>query len=153
TKEAGLSHPIYAMGLNFGDIDNDGWMDFYAATGNPNLATVVPNLMYRNVGGKSFENVTYSGGFGNLQKGHGVAFGDLDNDGDQDLFEELGGGWTGDVAASALFLNPGNSNHWITLRLTGTASNRSAIGARIKVVAETPSGRREIDLTAGSGGS
>ncbi len=102
----------------------------------------MPNLMFRNDGGERFEDVTTAGGFGHLQKGHGVAFADLDNDGDQDVFLEVGGAFPGDVFPSALFENPGHGNHWITLALVGTESNRGAIGARIKVTIEEPGGSR-----------
>src|SRR5713101_6602951 len=90
--------------------------------------------MFRNDGGKRFQDVTSFGGFGNLQKGHGVSFGDLDNDGDQDIYENMGGAVSGDVYHNVLYQNPGNSNHWITLKLEGVLSNRAAIGARIRVV-------------------
>jgi hypothetical protein len=88
-----------------------------------------------------------------LQKGHAVAFGDIDNDGDQDIFAEMGGWLPGDKFQSAFFENPGHGNHWIPLRLEGFRSNRAAIGARIKVTVETTEGRRDIYVTAGSGGS
>ncbi len=82
-----------------------------------------------------------------------MAFADLDNDGDQDVFIVLGGAYTGDRARSALFLNPGNRNHWITLKLEGIKSNRAAIGARIKVTVATPNGPRSVYKTVNSGGS
>ncbi len=141
------------MGCNFGDLDNDGWLDFYAGTGNPDFRTLVPNRMFRNDAGRSFQDVTTSGGFGHLQKGHGVAFGDLDNDGDQDVYLKVGGAFSGDLFHSALFENPGHGNHWITLRLIGDRDNRAAIGARVKAVVEDASGPRTIYATVGSGGS
>ena len=106
-----------------------------------------------NAEGKFFQDVTTAGGFGHLQKGHAVAFADLDNDGDQDVFIVLGGAYPGDRARSALFLNPGNRNHWITLKLEGTKSNRIAIGARIKLTVATARGPRFIYKTVNSGGS
>ncbi len=153
TVEAGLYKIIHAMGLNFGDLDNDGWLDFYAGTGDPDLATLIPNLMYRNNGGKSFQDVTTSGGFGMLQKGHGIAFGDIDNDGDQDIYSVVGGAYTGDTAYSQLFLNPGHGNHWITLKLEGKESNRIALGARIKVNTLEGGKPRAIYKTVSTGAS
>jgi hypothetical protein len=82
---------VLAMGSNYGDLDNDGFLDFYLGTGTPDLTMLIPNRMFRNAGGKSFQDVTSSGGFGHLQKGHGVSFGDIDNDGDQDIYEDMGG--------------------------------------------------------------
>ena len=90
-EELGLHRAMLPMGSNFGDIDNDGWLDFYLGTGDPMLQSLMPNLMFHNVGGKRFEDFTAQSGLGHLQKGHGVAFADFDHDGDQDLFHQLGG--------------------------------------------------------------
>ncbi len=51
--------------------------------------------MFRNDQGRTFQDVTTSGGFGNLQKGHGIAFADIENNGNEDVFEELGGAFPG----------------------------------------------------------
>ncbi len=152
TEEAGLRRVMYAMGTNYGDLDNDGWLDFYVGTGAPNLRAMVPNRMFRNDAGR-FQDVTVSGGFGHLSKGHGVAFGDIDADGDQDVYEVIGGAVQADIGRDALWENPGHGNAWITLRLEGVRANRSAIGARIRVDVDTPTGRRDIYALAGSGGS
>jgi hypothetical protein len=153
TTEVGLDKILYTMGGNFGDLDNDGYPDIYLATGNPDFRTLVPNRMFRNDEGRRFQDVTTSGGFGHLQKGHGVAFGDIDNDGDQDIYVVMGGGFPGDVSQNALFLNPGNGNKWITLVLEGVRSNRAAIGARLKVTVETSSGARDLYAVVSTGGS
>ena len=153
TKASGLYKVIHAMSGNFGDLDNDGWLDFYTGTGDPALSSLIPNRMFRNDGGRRFQEVTTSGGFGQLQKGHGIAFGDINNDGEQDIYSVLGGAYPGDHYNRQLFANPGHGNHWLKLRLEGVQSNRSAIGAVIKVVAQTGNGEREIYLTVGSGGS
>jgi hypothetical protein len=126
------------MGANFGDLDNDGWLDMYFATGSPPYEALMPNVMLRNVEGRHYVDVTTAGGFGSLQKGHGVAFGDLDNDGDQDIFNELGGLYLGDAYYNTHYENPGNANHSVTLKLVGRRTNRLAYGARIKVVVKTP---------------
>jgi hypothetical protein len=153
TRAAGLHRVVPAMGLNFGDLDNDGWLDIYLGTGNPDFGTLIPNRMFRNAAGRTFQDVTTAGNFGHLQKGHAIAFGDVDNDGDQDVFEEMGGAFLADKAHSALYLNPGASNHWLRLELQGVLSNRSAIGARIKVELKTAGGVRHLYRTVGSGGS
>jgi hypothetical protein len=154
TKEAGLYVVMPGMGLNFGDLDNDGWLDFYVGTGNPDFSTLVPKRMFRNDGGKRFQDVTTAGNFGHLQKGHAIVFGDLDNDGDQDIFEKMGGAYESDRAYSVLFENPGTpGNKWISLSLEGTKANRGAIGARVKVVAQTAAGPRAIYRTIGPGAS
>jgi hypothetical protein len=153
TAAARLDRIVPAMGMNFGDLDNDGWLDFYAGTGAPDLGLLVPNRMFRNDGRGAFQDVTSAGGFGHLQKGHGVSFGDIDNDGDQDVFEEMGGAYLSDKAHSALYENPGNSNAWLGLELEGVRSNRRAIGARVKVALDTPAGPRLLYRTVGPGGS
>jgi len=153
TKAANLSKVVPAMGLNFGDLDNDGWLDIYLGTGTPDLGMLVPNRMFRNAEGRSFQDVTTAGNFGHLQKGHAVCFGDVDNDGDEDIFEEMGGAFLADKARSTLYENPGNDNAWLGLELEGVRSNRRAMGARIKVVVDGGSGPRVLYRTVGSGGS
>jgi tetratricopeptide (TPR) repeat protein len=152
-QEQGLHRIAMTMGSNFGDLDNDGWLDFYLGTGYPDYEGIIPNVMYRNRGGKGFADVTTAGGFGNLQKGHGVAFADLDADGDQDVFEQMGGAYPGDAFGDALYENPGFGNSWITVKLVGLRSNRSAIGARMKLVVEENGTSRSITRWVSSGGS
>ena len=153
TKEMKLDRVIMAMGANFGDLDNDGWLDCYFGTGSPDFAALLPNKMFRSDNGKVFQDVTTSGGFGHLQKGHAVAFGDLNNDGAEDIYEVIGGALPGDTYQSVLFANPGHGNHWISLDLEGVKSNRNAIGTRIKVTIGTANGERTIYRTVRSGGS
>lgn len=153
TPAANLHKVLLTMGCNYGDLDNDGWLDFYLGTGDPEFSTLAPNRMFRNEKGKYFQDVTTSGGFGHLQKGHAISFGDIDNDGDQDIFAKMGGAFPADNYRSALFLNPGHGNHWVTLKLEGVRANRAAIGARIRVIVETPEGDRSIYKTVSTGGS
>ncbi|MBM3839463.1 MAG: CRTAC1 family protein [Verrucomicrobia bacterium] len=151
TKSSGLYRVLLAMAANFGDLDNDGFLDIYLGTGAPDLNMLVPNRMLRNAGGSRFQDVTTSGGFGHLQKGHGIAFGDLDHDGDQDIYASIGGAYEGDTYYNALFENPGHGNHWLKLKLVGVKSNRTAIGARIQVNAVSAEGTRAIHKTVNSG--
>jgi hypothetical protein len=150
---AGLDKIFQPMGCNFGDLDNDGWPDIYLGTGSPSYETLIPNRMLRNADGKKFQDVTTAGGFGHLQKGHAVAFGDLDDDGDQDLYGVFGGAFTGDKAHNALWENPGFGNHFLKLKLEGVQTNRAAIGARVKVTVEENGATRDIYSTVSSGGS
>jgi tetratricopeptide (TPR) repeat protein len=154
SAQLGLREPSTTMGCNFGDLDNDGFPDFYLATGEPSLYSIVPNRMYHNVGGTRFEDVTYSGGFGHIQKGHAVGFGDLDLDGDQDIYAVMGGAYEGDVYQNILYENPiGNQNKWVTILLEGTSSNRSAIGAKIVITIDENGSERTIYHTVGIGAS
>jgi hypothetical protein len=152
--EAGLDRIILPMGANFGDIDNDGWLDAYFGTGMPDMRTLTPNRMLRNDEGRRFQDVTTSGGFGALQKGHGISFGDVDHDGDQDIHAVLGAAFEGDVYENLLFENPGHGNDWLVLDLEGVRSNRDAIGTRIQVhLRRRDGGERDVHVTVGHGGS
>jgi hypothetical protein len=136
TKEMGLDTVFATMGSNFADFDNDGYLDFYLGTGDPNIATLVPNRMFKNVGGKRFSEITASSGTGHLQKGHAIACGDWRRTGQIDIFMETGGAVNGDRYHNVLFMNPGHANHWLTVKLVGKKTNRAAIGARIKAVTD-----------------
>jgi tetratricopeptide (TPR) repeat protein len=150
----GLNKVMMPMGSNFGDIDNDGYLDLYLGTGQPSYAATSGSVLLRNDAGKAFVDVTASSGTGELHKGHGVAFADLDNDGDEDLVFEVGGATPGDRHAMRLFENPGHPNDWIALKLVGVKSNRGAVGARIKATVTNASGQtRSIYRTVGTGGS
>lgn len=132
-KQVGLDRVILPMALGCGDLDNDGWIDCYFGTGAPEYETLLPNRMFRNNRGRRFEDVTATGGFGQLQKGHGISFADFNRDGHQDVFEVLGGAFPGDAYISTLLENPGHPGHWLGLKLEGGKANRSAIGARVRV--------------------
>ncbi|MCA9212883.1 MAG: CRTAC1 family protein [Planctomycetales bacterium] len=149
-ESVGLTRAYLPMGANFGDIDNDGFLDIYLTTGRPDFAALMPNVMLRNDNATSFVDVTFGAGFGHLQKGHGIAFADIDNDGDQDIYHQLGGFFPSDKFHNALFANPGHGNRFVTLKLIGTESNRNAIGSRIQVTIATPSGSRDIYRTVGA---
>ena len=153
TKQVGLYKVLHTMGCNYGDLDNDGWLDFYVGTGDPDFATLLPNRMFRNDAARRFQDVTTSGGFGQLQKGHAIAFGDIDNDGDQDVYADMGGAVSGDTYRNQLFANPGHGHRWLKLQLEGVKSNRDARGARLKIVLQTPTGPRTLHRVISSGGS
>ena len=150
SKSYNIDISMYAMGANFGDLDNDGWLDFYIGTGSPEFSSVIPNRMFRSIYGNQFEEVTSAGGFGHIQKGHGIGFADIDNDGDQDIYAVLGGAYEGDEYPNICFENPISSNNWIVLDLKGIDSNRSAIGSLLKI--ELDNGRT-IYNSINTGGS
>ena len=154
TDRAGLKKTAYAMGANFGDADNDGFLDIYLGTGNPNYSSLVPNKFFKNLQGKKFGDATNSSRLGNLQKGHGVSFADLDNDGEQDIHVDLGGAYRGDAYPNAFYLNQAQSaNNWICLKLEGVRSNRAAIGARVTVRFKELGKSRMVVRELNSGGS
>ena len=150
----GLTEVAFTMGCNYGDINTDGFLDFYLATGNPLFQAVVPNKMYLNMEGKRFEDVSYAGGFANIQKGHGVGFGDLDHDGDEDMYVVIGGAVDGDTYFNCLFENPNpDNNNWVVMKLIGTTANKAAIGARVAISVEENGKERMIYRTVSSGAS
>jgi len=153
SEETGLNKVFMPMGANFGDVDNDGYPDIRFGTGELSYASLLPNVLLHNQGGKKFVDITASSGTGELHKGHGVAFADIDNDGDEDLLEVIGGGVPGDPHAFRLFENPGHGNDWISVRLVGVKANRAAIGAKIKVTVKNGTETRAVYRTVGSGGS
>lgn len=154
SAEANVQKTTFSMGSNFGDIDNDGFLDMYLGSGNPNYRSLVPNKMFLNQQGKKFADVTTSARVGHLQKGHGVSFADMDNDGDQDIYIEMGGAYVGDRYPNAFYLNPGQSkNNWICLTLQGTQTNRMAIGSQIKLTFRENGVQRSVYREVNSGGS
>lgn len=138
--------PMGTMGASYGDLDNDGCLDFYLGTGNPEPWFILPHLMYlgEEVGGHCtgrMVNVSMLQGFGNVQKGHGIVFADFDGDGRQDVYSSLGGMWPSDQWTSQLFMNQTkNANSWVKVRLRGRASNRFGVGSMIMVHAHRADG-------------
>jgi tetratricopeptide (TPR) repeat protein len=154
TQEVGLDKVFMPMGANFGDIDNDGFLDIYLGNGNPSYVSLLPHVLLRNHEGKYFVDVTASSGTGELHKGHGVAFADIERRGYEDIVTETGGAVPGDRHTLRLFANTADGNDWINLKLVGVKSNRPAIGASIKLTVENEGKTtRSIYRTVGSGGS
>jgi hypothetical protein len=134
-KVAAMSLPLVGWGTKFFDYDNDGWVDLFVANGHvyPQLPSYrQPKLLLRNNGDGTFTEV--SAQFGTiLTENHasrGVAFGDLDNDGDVDLV-------IGDLDGPPQLLrnDGGNTNNSVLIKTIGVKSNRDGIGARVKIVA------------------
>ena len=126
-----------STGVAWGDYDNDGDLDLYVA----NYGT--PNELLRNDGSGVFTAIT-AGPLGDSGNGTGVAWADYDLDGDLDLY------LANDGQSNVLMRNDlASGAHWLELSLTGIASNRSAIGARARVVSGGVSRIREV--TGGSG--
>ena len=98
--------------------------------------------------------MTTSARVGNLQKGHGVSIADIDNDGDEDIYIDMGGAYPGDAYQNLLYVNPGqNSNHWVSVQLEGVRCNKPAIGARIRLSFKENGIQRSVYKDVNSGGS
>ena len=131
TRESGLYHAFGAMGANFGDIDSDGYLDIYLATGAPQMGRLERDALFHNNGDGTFTDATLAFGLGNIGKGHGVTFGDADTDGDVDIYVPVGGAFIGDQWHNLFYQNAGTGNNWLTLKLVGVKSNRDGIGAKV----------------------
>ncbi len=158
TAEAGLDKIFMPMAANFGDVNNDGYLDTYLGMGSPSFASVFPHELLLNKAGKTFVSITASSGTGELHKGHGIAFADLDRDGDEEIVAEIGGAVPADRHALRLFENPGQRGDWLNVRVVGAKSNRSGVGAEITVTVEIAGddkarSTRRIVRTVGNSGS
>lgn len=154
SAEVGLDKIGYAMGSNYGDLDNDGYPDIYLSTGEVSYESIIPNKVFRNNSGEEFQDVTTAGGFGHIQKGHAVSFSDIDNDGDQDIHVVMGGAYEGDNFFNSVYINPyQDENNWVTIKLKGTKANRAAIGSKIEITVLENGVKRSVFHTISSGGS
>ncbi len=133
TKQAGLYHAYGAMGANFGDINSDGYVDIYLATGAPQMGRLERDALFQNNGDGTFTDATSTLGLGNIGKGHGVTFGDADADGDVDIYVPVGGAFIGDQWHNLFYQNAGTGNNWLTVKLVGVESNRDGIGSKVTV--------------------
>ncbi len=146
SKRAGLAvdSRYVSWGCGFADFDNDGLSDIFVVAGHtfpelekrlPDFPFKNPRLLYRNLGGGKFEELVSEAGpaLGDAHASRGCAFGDFDNDGDLDvLIVNL------NEPPTLLRNDVSGGNHWLKVKLLGTKSNRSGIGARVAVkVGET----------------
>ena len=139
----GMNTRLLGWGVSFIDIDNDGWLDILVANGHVypevdgtqvDAAYAERKYLYRNLRNGQFEDVSMGGGSGITAdaKARGFAVGDYDNDGDLDVVVNCV-----NAAPQLLRCDSTHKRNWIKIRVVGTKSNKTGIGARIKVVAQT----------------
>ncbi len=151
----GTNTNYMGWGVGFLDYDRDTWPDVLIGNGHlyPEIEPLVPNnpykqrrLLYKNVAGKRFENISNLAGRGvtTPHSSRGLALGDFDNDGDVDIF-------VNNMNEPPSLLRNDTDTHggFLSIRLLGTASNRDAIGARVSVTV----GERELVQEVRSGSS
>ena len=133
----GLNTRWLGWGVGFVDLDNDGWLDLFLVNGHvypeverlkTEAAYKQRKVVYRNLGNGHFEDITARLGapVTTPAAGRGAAFADIDNDGDVDVIVN-----NMNTAPDVFRLDLRAGAHWTTLKLVGTESNRSAIGARV----------------------
>jgi tetratricopeptide (TPR) repeat protein len=153
-EQAGFVYPIGIMGAGVADLDNDGYLDVYFGTGDPGIERMEPDRFWRNNGDQTFTDVTFPAGLGNVGKGHGVTFMDIDGDGDLEIYAPEGGFVHGDAWPNALYLNRQKSdNHWLHVDLEGRESNRDAVDTKLIVRAGELRYLREVHNGEGFGSS
>lgn len=163
-----------ARGCTLADFDNDGYLDIYVSNGSLSntlvndiddsyspfvqyYVAVDPafNVLYRNNGDGTFTDVTKDSGAEGFGVGTGVASGDVNGDGFPDIFASNRSHYADDgnpihePQQTWLFLNKGNNNYWIKVKLIGTKSNRTGYNARVTVTAGDLTQTRELMSTTG----
>jgi len=138
-----------AFACAWGDYDNDGFLDLFVTNeGDSSIVPTVVNFLYHNNGDGTFAKITAGSPANEYSDSWGCSWADYDNDGFLDLFAARGDG-----RGNYLYRNNGNSNSWLTVKLVGTVSNRSAIGAKVRVkatIGEVSRGQLR-QITGGSG--
>ncbi len=174
SKETGTCNTLWGWGAKFGDFDNDGWLDLFAVDGLRSAGKddyipvlfqmmVTPGMdfsdvnnwpeirnmswsghqkkkMFRNMGGQAFREISSEAGVDNDMDGRGIGIGDFDNDGRLDIYEV-----NADQPALLYHNISEGAGNWVELKLTGTKSNRDAIGARITIKTDTLTLTRMVD--------
>lgn len=139
----GINTRLLGWGVSFMDIDNDGWLDILIANGHVypevdgtqvDASYAERKYLYRNLRNGQFEDVSLVSGSGITAeaKARGFAVGDYDNDGDLDAVVNCV-----NAVPQLLRCDSTLKRSWVKIRLVGTKSNKTGIGARIKVVAQT----------------
>ena len=150
SRELGLTGCFGTMSGNCGDFDNDGHIDFLLGNGEPHMNRTEPSVIleYNQAVGQ-YRNITFAAGLPYTGKGHGANLADLAGDGRLCLIMASGGLYPGDLMTMSVFRPISLPGNYLNVRLVGTKSNRSAIGARVRLDA---GGRSQHRLVSGGTG-
>jgi tetratricopeptide (TPR) repeat protein len=146
-RELGLTGCWGTMSANFGDFNNDGFLDLVLGNGSPKMDRMEPAIVLENQDGR-FRNITFAAGFPLTGKSHGINLADLFGDGRLSVIIAAGGAYPGDILTTNVFYPRALPGNYLNVRVDGTVSNRSAIGARVAVEAGGRKQHRQV-----SGGS
>lgn len=151
---AEVTHGFLGWSIKFFDYDNDGDQDIFVANGHvmdnvndleKSVTYPQKNLLFQNIGEGVFRHIALSGGGLGLEKvSRGAAIGDYDNDGDLDI---LVTNWN--QTADLLQNQIGNRNNWVQIQVVGRTSNRSGIGARIRIIVDGQAQYQEVHAGGG----
>ncbi len=145
SRELGVTGCWGSMSGNAGDLNNDGHQDLVFGNGSPRMERVEPLTLLES-DGRGFRDVTFTAGLPITGKSHGVNLADLYGDGRLTLIVASGGAYPGDLLTVGAFCPKERPGHYLNVRLVGARSNRSAIGARIRLEA---GGRSQHRLVSG----
>jgi hypothetical protein len=146
----GVNTRWLGWGVGFLDLDNDGWLDLFLVNGHvyPEVDSLKaeaayrqPKVVYRNLHNGRFADITAQLGppVTTEKASRGAAFGDFDNDGDTDVVVN-----NVHDTPDLFRLDQTSGHHWITLKLVGTRSNRSAIGSLVRIITADGEQRQEV---------
>ncbi len=151
-KVKNIFKEISPNAFQFIDLDNGGNEDFYMTH-----SFMVANQTFKNTGTGNYSETNSSYGLAYLPDAQNIAIGDIDLDGDQDIYLITGGHFFGEQFPNQLYENQGHDNNWITVKLIGVSANKIAIGAKVKItIAENGRERKiykTIQTTGKSGAS
>jgi len=143
-REMGIWECWGSMSGNAADLNNDGHLDIALGNGGALMDRVEPIVLLEN-DGKKFRDVTFAAGLPRVGKSHGLNFADLFNDGRLSILVGAGGNYPGDLMTSTVFCPVERPGNYLSVHLTGTASNRSALGARLKLIANGKEQHRVVN--------
>jgi ASPIC and UnbV/FG-GAP-like repeat len=143
TGELGIDGCWGTMSGNFGDVNNDGFIDFMLGNGGPRMDRYEPLVLLES-DGERYHNATFSSGLGFGGKNHGVNCADLFGDGRLSIIVAAGGQYPGDLLTANVFCPVSLPGNYLNVRLAGVKSNRDGIGARIRLTSGDLRQMREV---------